>query len=93
MNSPKRLARIAGVLYLLNGIAAGFAIAIVDAKVYVPGDAAARRAHPRRGLNAPHTGGGPSSRPPRGAECRLGMPARTSMTNPSPIRGTGAAIP
>ncbi len=39
MNSPKRLARIAGVLYLLIGIFAAFAY-FVDKKVYVAGDAA-----------------------------------------------------
>jgi uncharacterized protein DUF4386 len=36
---PKRLARIAGVLYLLNGILGGFALLFVYANVYVPGDA------------------------------------------------------
>jgi hypothetical protein len=40
-SSLKRLARIAGVLYLIVGIFGGFAIAYVTAKVYVPGDAAA----------------------------------------------------
>jgi hypothetical protein len=40
MSSPKRLARIAGLLYLIVGIFGGFAIAYVTAKVYVPGDAA-----------------------------------------------------
>ena len=40
MNSPKRLARIAGVLYLLNAITSGFAFAYVLGKVYVAGDAA-----------------------------------------------------
>ena len=44
MNAPKRLARIAGVLYLLNGIASGFAFAYVTGKVYVPGNAAATAA-------------------------------------------------
>ena len=39
MNSPKRLARIAGLLYLIVGIFGGFAIAYVTAKVYAPGDA------------------------------------------------------
>jgi hypothetical protein len=43
MSSPKRLARIAGLLYLLNGIFAGFAFGYVVAKVYVP-DAAATTA-------------------------------------------------
>ncbi len=39
-SSPKLLARIAGVLYLLNGICSAFALLFVYAKVYVPGDAA-----------------------------------------------------
>jgi len=41
INSPKRLARIAGVLYLLVGIFGGFAEGFVDPKMYVAGDAAA----------------------------------------------------
>src|SRR5438132_1222712 len=40
VNSPKRLARIAGVLYLLNAITAGFAYGFVEIKMYVPGNAA-----------------------------------------------------
>jgi hypothetical protein len=40
MNSPKRLARIAGVLYLLVAIFSAFAY-FVGKKVYVSGDAAA----------------------------------------------------
>ena len=40
MSSPKRLARIAGLLYLIIGIFGSFAIAYVTAKVYVPGDIA-----------------------------------------------------
>ena len=39
--SPKRLARIAGVLYLLVGIFGGFAEGFVDPKMYVAGNAAA----------------------------------------------------
>jgi hypothetical protein len=39
-NSPKRLARIAGVLYLLVGIFGGFALAFLYPKIYVAGDAA-----------------------------------------------------
>src|SRR5689334_7413150 len=39
-NSPKRLARIAGVLYLLVAIFGGFAQAFVYPKVYIAGDAA-----------------------------------------------------
>jgi hypothetical protein len=39
MTTPKRLARIAGVLYLLNGITSGFAFGYVLTKVYIPGNA------------------------------------------------------
>ena len=39
--SPKRLARIAGVLYLLVGITGGFAEGYVEPAMYVAGDAAA----------------------------------------------------
>ena len=41
MNSPKRLSRIAGVLYLLVGIFGGFAEGYVEPKMYVAGNAAA----------------------------------------------------
>jgi len=41
LNAPKRLARIAGVLYLLVGICGGFAEGFVDPKMYVAGNAAA----------------------------------------------------
>ena len=41
MTSPKRLARIAGVLYLLVGILGGFAEGYVEPKMYVAGNAAA----------------------------------------------------
>lgn len=41
MNSPKRLARLAGVLYLLVGIFGGFAEGFVEPKMYVAGNAAA----------------------------------------------------
>lgn len=41
MTSPKRLARIAGVLYLLVGISGGFAQGFVEPKMYVAGNAAA----------------------------------------------------
>jgi hypothetical protein len=41
MTSPKRLARIAGVFYLLVGITGGFAEGFVDPTMYVAGDAAA----------------------------------------------------
>ena len=39
--SPKRLARIAGVFYLLVGITGGFSEGYVDPSIYVGGDAAA----------------------------------------------------
>src|ERR1700737_1028175 len=39
-SSPKRLARIAGVLYLLVGIFGGFAQGFLYPKIYVAGDAA-----------------------------------------------------
>lgn len=41
MTSPKRLARIAGVLYLLVGITGGFAEGFVYPKMYVAGNASA----------------------------------------------------
>ena len=41
VSSPKRLARIAGVFYLLVGISGGFAEGFADPKMYVAGDAAA----------------------------------------------------
>src|SRR3982074_3189372 len=41
MSSPKRLARIAGFLYLLVGVFGGFAEGYVEPKMYVAGDAAA----------------------------------------------------
>jgi hypothetical protein len=41
MTSPKRLARIAGVLYLFVAIFGGFAEGFVDPKMYVAGNAAA----------------------------------------------------
>lgn len=40
MTAPKRLARIAGVLYLLVGIFGGFALSVVYPSIYVAGDAA-----------------------------------------------------
>lgn len=45
MSSPKRLAKIAGLLYLIVGIFGGFAYGYVLAKVYVPGDAATTAAN------------------------------------------------
>jgi len=45
MNSPKRLARIAGILYLFVGIFGGFAEGFVDPKMYVAGNAAATAAN------------------------------------------------
>src|SRR5687767_14643883 len=44
-SSLKRLARIAGLLYLVVGIFGGFAIAYVTAAVYAPGDAATTAAN------------------------------------------------
>src|ERR1039458_1902391 len=41
MNPPKRLARIAGGLYLLVGIFGGFAEGFVEPKMYAAGNAAA----------------------------------------------------
>jgi len=41
MSSPKRLARIAGLLYLLVGVFGGFAEGFVEPKTYVVGNAAA----------------------------------------------------
>src|SRR2546425_4488800 len=41
VTSPKRLARIAGLLYLVVGIFGGFAVGYVSPMLYVPGDAAA----------------------------------------------------
>jgi hypothetical protein len=41
MSSPKRLARIAGLLYLIVGIFGGFAVGYVTPMLYVAGDAAA----------------------------------------------------
>src|SRR5208283_75865 len=41
MNSPKRQARIAGVLYLLVGIFGGFAEGYMEPRMYVAGNAAA----------------------------------------------------
>src|SRR5947208_15212273 len=43
--SPKRLARIAGVLYLFVGIFGGFAEGYVGPKMYVAGDAFATAAN------------------------------------------------
>ena len=45
MNSDKNTARIAGVLYLLNGIFSGFAFAYVIGNVYVMDNAAATAAN------------------------------------------------
>jgi hypothetical protein len=41
VNSPKRLARIAGLIYLFVAIFGGFAEGFVDPRMYVPGNAAA----------------------------------------------------
>src|SRR5512142_2905866 len=45
ISSPKRLARIAGLLYLAVAVLAGFAYGYVLTRVYVPGDAAATAAN------------------------------------------------
>ena len=45
MNSPKRLARISGVLYLFVGIFGGFAEGFVDPKLYAAGNAEATAAN------------------------------------------------
>ena len=45
LTSPKRLARIAGVLYLLVGIFGGFAQGFVYPKIYAAGDAATTAAN------------------------------------------------
>ncbi len=45
MTSPKRLARFAGVLYLLVGVFGGFAEGFVDPKMYVAGNATATAAN------------------------------------------------
>ncbi len=44
-HSPKRLARIAGVFYLLVAIFGGFSEGFVDSKIYVAGDATATTAN------------------------------------------------
>ncbi len=43
--SPKRLARIAGLLYVINAIVAGFAYGFVATKMYAAGDAATTAAN------------------------------------------------
>ncbi len=45
MSAPKRLARLAGLLYLVVGIFGAFAVAYVSPKVYAAGDAAATAAN------------------------------------------------
>jgi len=45
VRSPRSLARIAGVLYLLVGVLGGFALAFVYPKLYVAGDASATAAN------------------------------------------------
>jgi hypothetical protein len=45
MHSPKRLARIAGILYLFVGIFGGFSEGFVDPKMYVAGNATATAAN------------------------------------------------
>ena len=43
--SPRRLALVAGILYLIVGIFGGFAVGFANPSVYVPGDAAATAAN------------------------------------------------
>ena len=50
VNSPKRLARIAGLLYLFVGIFGGFAEGFVDPRMYVAGDAAATAGKDRKSV-------------------------------------------
>jgi hypothetical protein len=45
MSSPKRLARIAGILYLIVGITGGFAEGFVEPRMYAAGSAAATAAN------------------------------------------------
>lgn len=45
MSSPKQLARIAGVFYLLVGVFGGFAEGFVDPKLYVARNAIATAAN------------------------------------------------
>lgn len=45
MSSPKRLARIAGLLYLIVGVFGGFAVGYVTPIVYIPGNAATTTAN------------------------------------------------
>jgi hypothetical protein len=45
INSPKRLARIAGIFYLLVGIFGGFAEGFLDPKIYAAGNAMATTAN------------------------------------------------
>src|SRR6266516_3819075 len=45
MNSPKRLARIAGLLYLFVGIFGGFSEGFVDPSMYAAGDSGATAAN------------------------------------------------
>jgi hypothetical protein len=56
MNSPKRLARISGVLYLLVGIFGGFAEGFVDPKMYVAGNATATARNVVANLGLVHLG-------------------------------------
>lgn len=44
-NAPKRLTRIAGLLYLIAGIFGGFAVGYVTPMLYAPGDAATTAAN------------------------------------------------
>ena len=52
MNSTKKTARIAGVLYLVNGLTGFFSIIYVPSKLFVSGNAAATLGF-RRGTEKP----------------------------------------
>jgi hypothetical protein len=47
MNSTKKVARVAGILYLLGGITAPFSLIYVPRTLIVPGDARATASHVR----------------------------------------------
>jgi hypothetical protein len=53
MSSPRQLAGIAGVFYLLVGIFGGFAEGFVDPKLYVVGNAAATAGKSSQTLRSP----------------------------------------
>jgi hypothetical protein len=75
MSSPKQLARIAGVFYLLVGIFGGFAEGFVDPKLYVAGNAGATAARPAAGTRRR----GRMKRPCQGI--LIGQPSRKGSWN------------